>query len=73
MNLSRRVKHLEKKFGIKREHYVLVIRCTDPAKRAESLQSKEILPGVYAFPYDGALSNDELEQLREEYRIHGAS
>jgi hypothetical protein len=69
--LSRRVKHLEEKFGIKREHYVLVIRCTDPA--AESLQSKEILPGVYAFPYDGALSSEELEQLREKHGHHGES
>jgi hypothetical protein len=73
MNVQRRIERIEERIGVEQEHFVLIISCADPSKRAKQLQSNEILPGVYALPYGGALSSDELEELRDKYRIQPVS
>jgi hypothetical protein len=68
INLNRRVKALEKRITASSDRWPLIITCTNPnAKRAESLQSHEILPGVYALAYGGPLTTDELQELRARY------
>jgi hypothetical protein len=69
-NLSRRLERLEKRLGAKSPRWVLVIGCSDPnaAKLAESPYCKEILPGLYALPYGGPLTEEEHQKLREEHQ-----
>ena len=74
MNVQRRIERLEERIGVEQDRFVLVLSCADPSKRAKQLQSNEILPGVYAFPYGGApLTSDELVELRDKYRIQPVS
>jgi hypothetical protein len=74
-NLNRRLKQVEEKLGLKKERYVLVIRCADPIKRLPEGQrlGVEVSPGIYALAYGGPLTSDEIEELRAEYGHHGAS
>jgi hypothetical protein len=66
MNFSKRVKHLEERLGMKCPRYVLTIICSDKTQRLDPdrFGCTEINPGVYAFAWDGELTNTEIEELR---------
>jgi len=69
-NLEKRVAQLEDKLGMKQERSILVIRCADPDLEEEGLDDlpgEKIGPNCFAFVWGGALTSDELAELRAKY------
>jgi hypothetical protein len=62
-NLAKRIGRLEETLGVKPGSRLILVTNVN----SESPCQVEFLPGLFALPYGGPLTSEEIQKLREEH------